>query len=153
MSIAVVPTVDEKTVGLIYGCGVLKGRHDLAVAHAAETQKRQRGTLADVVFQHSKPLDRRSRERLALHWSLYLTAANALRTHTRANRFAILLDADALQVWVKRTSTRAGDLLTDATEVFRLTAISLLIAHGGLLPAHFTLHAHDGISNEPDGPA
>src|SRR5205807_5662305 len=49
---------------------------------------------------------------------------------------------DVLQVGPEHAAADAGDLATDAAEVFRLAAAGDLIAEDGFLPANVALHAH-----------
>src|SRR5882724_2197245 len=81
-------------------------------------------------------------ERLHLDRLLHAAAADALDARADALRLALNDGLDALEVRLEDAAAGAGDLLTDAAEVLRLTAVRLLVPEDGLLGANRTLHTH-----------
>src|ERR1700741_2395308 len=92
-------------------------------------------------------LDVRHLERLPLHGLFDQPAADGADGDADRLDRAVDLDPDPLQVRGEPPLGGAGDLSADAAEVFRLAAVSLLIAADRLLAGDRTLHAHDAMSS------
>jgi hypothetical protein len=88
----------------------------------------------------------RQLERLALHRTLNLAAADALCARSPAAHFTVDDNLNPLQVRLKCPARDAGDLATDAAQVLCLAASSDLMAERRLLSTKITLHAHDRTS-------
>ena len=85
-------------------------------------------------------------ERFSFGGAFDAAAANALDADAHALDSTVDFNLDALQVGVKASPADAGDLATDAAQVFRLAAPGDLMSQARFLATNVALKSHDKYS-------